>query len=113
MCFTGCVTQKTVHNTVPPPFPVLEGPTSPPPNFTPTFPLSLMQVNRLPHPFNVNGSVPYAVWVDGKRLNLNPQQTKELTSFLNLKFEQPPNTAAIHAGEGWLFPIPKKELTNE
>ena len=30
-----------------------------------------IQINRLPHPFNLDGTMPYAVWVDGKRLPLN------------------------------------------
>ena len=44
----------------PPPPPSLLPP--PPPNFTPTRDSVLsIQVNPIPHPFNLNGSVPYAV----------------------------------------------------
>lgn len=64
-----------------------------------------IQVNRLPHPFNVGGLMPYQVWIDGERLPLNSQETKQIVETLNLKFEQPDNTAAIHAGEGWLQPL--------
>ena len=63
-----------------------------------------VQINRLPHPFNLNGSIPYAIWVDGKKLKLNPKETRALAESLNLKFEQPEDTAEIHSGEGWLFP---------
>jgi len=63
-----------------------------------------IQINRLPHPFNLNGSIPYAIWVDGKKLKLTPKETQALAESLNLKFEQPEDTAEIHSGEGWLFP---------
>ena len=63
-----------------------------------------IQINRLPHPFNLNGSIPYAIWVDGEKLKLNPKETRALAESLNLKFEQPEDTAEIHSGEGWLFP---------
>tara|TARA_Y100000589_G_C27093479_1_gene604944 strand:- start:763 stop:1113 length:351 start_codon:yes stop_codon:yes gene_type:complete len=74
-------------------------------NLTPPTIVSSMQINRLPHPFNLNGENPYAVWVDGKKLNLDKNQVKDLARSLNLKFEQPEDTAQIHNGEGWLFPI--------
>jgi hypothetical protein len=78
-------------------------PPSPPPSFTPD--IREIQVNRLPHPFNVNGTVPYQVWVDGERLPLNSNEAIAITKSLNLKFTQPPNTAEIHSGEGWIHPL--------
>ena len=63
-----------------------------------------IQVNRLPHPFNVGGLVPYQVWVDGERLPLNSKKAKQIVKTLNLKFEQPENTREIHSGAGWLQP---------
>ena len=66
---------------------------------------SEVQINPLPHPFNLNGTMPYAVWVDGEKLNLTPKQTQDLTQSLNLEFKQPENTEAIHNGEGWLAPL--------
>jgi len=71
-----------------------------------------LQINRLPHPFNLNGSVPFAVWADGKKLNLKPKQTIELARYLGIKFEQPPDTAEIHSGQGWLHPYPSPTNKN-
>lgn len=69
---------------------------------------SKVQINPLPHPFNLNGIMPYAVWVDGKKISLTPKQTQELTQSLNIEFKQPEDTEAIHNGEGWLAPLDLK-----
>ena len=71
-----------------------------------------LQVNRLPHPFNLNGSLPFAVWADGEKLNLSSSQTKELANYLGIKFEQPADTKEIHSGEGWLYPHPTPTNNN-
>ena len=104
-CQTNKTKQKITELPMPPPPPPSILPPSPPPNFIPDINnVKELQVNRLPHPFNVNGNIPYAVWVDGKRLALNSQEIKSLALALNLKFTQPEDTARIHSGEGWLFP---------
>lgn len=112
VCFS-CSTKKIriVDLDIPPPPPPPSfSPTSSPPNFTPN--ISEIQINRIPSPLNVNGNLPYAVWVDGKRLPLNSVELKELAKSLNIKYEQPPNTAKIHSGEGWLYPFPTKNNQN-
>lgn len=92
----------------PPPPPSLLPP--PPPNFTPTRDSVLsIQVNPIPHPFNLNGSVPYAVWVNGKRLPMNGNSSRNIAKALGLEFSQPKNTAKIHNGEGWLYPLEIEE----
>lgn len=66
-----------------------------------------VQVNSLPHPFNLNGSMPYQVWVNGERLPLNGDKAKQIVSLLDLgPFEQPEDTGEIHSGAGWLRPLP-------
>lgn len=91
VCLLGLVGcgQKSVPITIVPPFGAS----------------SEVQINPLPHPFNLNGHMPYAVWVNGKRLKLSPKQTQDLADSLNLEFTQPANTEAIHKGEGWLMPL--------
>ena len=92
----------------PPPPPSLLPP--PPPNFTPTKQSVLnIQVNPIPHPFNLNGSVPYAVWVNGKRLPMNGNSSRNIAKALGLEFSQPKDTAKIHNGEGWLYPLKIEE----
>ena len=66
-----------------------------------------IQVNSLPHPFNLNGSMPYQVWVNGERLPLKGEKTDKLIELLELgEFEQPEDTVEIHSGAGWIRPFP-------
>lgn len=66
-----------------------------------------VQVNSLPHPFNLDGRMPYQVWVNGERLPLNGDKAKQIVSLLDLgPFEQPEDTAEIHSGAGWMRPFP-------
>jgi hypothetical protein len=82
-------------------------PPTPPPSFIPDS--SEIQVNSIPHPFNLNGTRPYAVWVNGKRLQLSPHQTNLLTQSLNIRFSQPKDTAEIHNGSGWQRPLDEED----
>ena len=66
-----------------------------------------VQVNSLPHPFNLNGSMPYQVWVNGERLPLNGDKANQIVELLDIgPFEQPKDTFEIHSGAGWLRPLP-------
>ena len=70
-----------------------------------------VQVNSLPHPFNLNGSMPYQVWVNGERLPLKGDKAKQIVDLLDLEpFEQPEDTKEIHSGAGWLRPLPATTL---
>tara|TARA_Y100001938_G_scaffold116925_1_gene161162 strand:+ start:116 stop:514 length:399 start_codon:yes stop_codon:yes gene_type:complete len=103
----------------PPPPPPSIVPSSVPPQFTPSFSdVAEIQVNPIPHPFNLNGELPFAVWVDGKLLPLDRKSSKDVANFLGLKFTQPEDTAEIHNGEGWLYPLDinkndNSELSND
>lgn len=125
LCFllVGCNHNNKVIEAIdfplPPPPPPNMLPFSAPPTFTPNVEeLALMrqkfegvevQINPIPHPFNLNGSIPYVVWVNGERLPLNSIQVRELAQSLNLKFEQPKDTAEIHNGAGWQRPLELNE----
>lgn len=66
-----------------------------------------VQVNSLPHPFNLNGRMPYQVWVNGERLPLNGDKANQIVELLDIgPFEQPEDTFEIHSGQGWLRPLP-------
>jgi hypothetical protein len=95
MC-VGCKTQNNIAK-----------PTLPPPIIAEAiFQGKEVQVNRLPHPFNVNGNLPFAVWVDGERVPLSRTELQAVGHTLNIQFSQPPDTAELHNGKGWLYPIP-------
>ena len=82
-----------------------------PPNFTPNVEeVFEIQINPIPHPLNVNGNIPYVVWLNGEKLILSPKQVRELAYSLNIEYKQPEDTAEIHNGQGWLRPFSKKEL---
>ncbi len=105
----GCSSKrgKVIDLDIPPPPPppsVL--PSSAPPNFIPPVgKLINIQVNPIPAPFNLDGSIPYAIWVNGKLLPMSPKLSTDVARALNLNFTQPKNTAKIHNGEGWLHPL--------
>ena len=63
-----------------------------------------IQVNRIPHPFNLNGRLPFQVWVDGERVPLNINEVQDMIEVLDIKFTQPEDTKEIHSGTGWIFP---------
>ena len=66
-----------------------------------------IQVNSLPAPFNLNGTMPYQVWVNGKRLPLNGEKADQIVEVLDLgEFVQPQDTTEIHQGIGWITPLP-------
>ena len=65
------------------------------------------QVNSLPAPFNINGTMPYQVWVNGERLPLKSKQADKIVELLDLgEFQQPADTAELHGGAGWITPLP-------
>lgn len=104
--FCGCESQKIEKRQfIPPPPPKIKPP-SPPPSFIPSKKgLAEIQINPIPHPFSLNGQVPFVVWVDGKRLQLDHSEIIELTKSLNIKYEAPKDTAEIHQGAGWQYPL--------
>ncbi len=93
----------------PPPPPSLLPPSSPPSFEPPIDKLINLQVNPIPHPFNLNGTIPYAIWVNGEALPMSHSLSQSIAKALSLEFIQPKNTAQIHNGEGWLYPLDIKE----
>ena len=104
--FCGCQSQNTQEKRFTPPPPPRITPPTPPPSFIPSAKsLAEIQINAIPHPFSVNGSIPFVVWVDGKRSRLNNSEIIQLTKSLNIKYETPKDTAEIHQGAGWQYPF--------
>ena len=101
----GCKHSKVNTSFFPPPPPPPPNifPTTTPPNYIPKF--KNIQVNTIPHPFNVNGQLPFAVWIDGQRLPINSSESRMIVKTLDVEFKQPKSTAQIHQGEGWLYPL--------
>ncbi len=91
----GCVTQEKISPLpLPPPViaeAILQG--------------KEVQINHLPHPLNVGGILPFAVWVDGKRVPLDRTELKAVGQTLNIKFNPAPDTPEIHNGAGWVYPF--------
>jgi len=66
-------------------------------------PTTEIQINPIPHPLNINGMIPYVVWIDGKRADLKPLEVRKLALSLDLPLNVR-GTAEMHAGAGWLEP---------
>jgi hypothetical protein len=66
-------------------------------------PTTEIQINPIPHPLNIDGMLPYVVWIDGKRANLNPREVRKLALSLDLPLNVR-GTPEMHAGAGWLEP---------
>jgi len=104
----SCQTKTQQFPKPPPPPPNLIPPT-PPPNFTPSFKkLSEIQINAIPHPFSLNGELPFSVWINGKRTRMSNHEIKVLAHSLNIKYKRPTDTAQIHMGAGWVYPLELK-----
>ena len=63
-----------------------------------------IQINSIPPPLDVNGRLPFTVWVNGKQLHLDGKKLQGLKEYLSLKQENPNSIADIHSGKGWLRP---------
>ena len=63
-----------------------------------------IQINSIPPPLDVNGKLPFTVWVNGKQLYLDGKKLQGLKEYLGLEEENPNNIADIHSGKGWLQP---------
>jgi len=110
--FVGCEPSKVKNSTLvmeafktplPPPS-IL--PTISAPNFIPnTAKLAKIQINEIPHPFNLNGHIPCVIWVNGKRLNISPQEAQKLAEAVDLSSRQKIHATKLHSGEGWIKPL--------
>ena len=63
-----------------------------------------IQINSIPPPLNVNGKLPFTVWVKGKKLHLDSKKLQGLKEYLSREEENANNIADIHSGKGWLRP---------
>ncbi|NCF42964.1 MAG: hypothetical protein GWP32_08825 [Bacteroidetes bacterium] len=101
--FVGCESSKTEVSNIdssklelPPPIP----------NFTPNIvKLSEVQINEIPHPFNINGHIPCVIWVNGKRLNISPLEAQKLAKAVDLSSRPKIHASRLHSGEGWAKPL--------
>ena len=112
--FLGCETPQTKNSNsdlaflemIPPP-PPNHFPPNPAPTFTPNSShLAQIQINEIPHPFNLNGHMPCAVWVNGRRLNITPIQAQNVANAVNLDSRPKIAPSKLHAGIGWLEALP-------
>jgi hypothetical protein len=105
---SGCSQYKKGSNSLaippPPPPPPNLVPPNPAPNFVPKFnKLYNIQINSIPHPFDIDGNFPYVVWLDGERVNLSFNESANLVKILKTK--KPTRSANnIRSTNGWQRP---------
>ncbi len=63
-----------------------------------------IQINSIPPPLDLNGKLPFSVWLNGKQLTLDSEKLKEVKKILGIKEENPNSIAGIHSGMQWLKP---------
>ena len=61
-------------------------------------PQTLIEINSIPHPFNVNGIHPYVVWVNGQRVDLPRDEVLSLINKIGAENIKPPSNKDIHLG---------------
>tara|TARA_A200000159_G_scaffold54006_1_gene50036 strand:- start:17577 stop:17933 length:357 start_codon:yes stop_codon:yes gene_type:complete len=86
-------TQKQIHKT------------QETPQIPPNLPPHVIEINSVPHPFNLNGGNPYVVWVNGQRVNLTLNQKKDLINIIKAENIKPVSEEDLHSGDGWLNPL--------
>tara|TARA_R110000772_G_scaffold84506_2_gene178322 strand:+ start:183 stop:512 length:330 start_codon:yes stop_codon:yes gene_type:complete len=74
-------------------------------------PIPFIEINSIPPPFDVNGIRPYAVWVNGQRVNMPKKDIMTLVKKIGKENIKPANTDDIH--RGWLFSHFSEPPTNE
>jgi len=93
----------------PPPPPNIIPPSTPP-SFIPSLDeVAKIEINPIPHPFDLNGHFPYAVWINGQRLKLSYKELNQLVVALDLNSQHIKHSENIHNGEGWLYPLDRNE----
>jgi hypothetical protein len=75
------------------------------PQVPPNLPPHVIEINSVPHPFNLGGYEPYVVWVNGQRINLTLNQKKDLINIIKAENIKPVSEADLHSGDGWLHPL--------
>ena len=101
----GSCRLKSINLDLPPPPPFFS-PSSLAPNFISNFSdFKQIQINNVPHPFNINGYLPCSVWINGEKVDLTPTQAQSLAKILNLKSYPAIDDQKLHEGIGWLQPL--------
>lgn len=60
----------------------------------------LMEINSVPEPFDVAGSYPYVLWVNGRRFNVPMQELKGIVAQIGKENIPPIDNNDIH--KGWM-----------
>ena len=63
--------------------------------------IPFIEINSIPPPFDVNGRRPYAVWVNGQRVEMPKKDIMVLVNKIGKENIKPADTNDIH--RGWLF----------
>jgi len=71
----------------------------------PTLPPHVIEINEVPHPFNLNNTNQYIVWVNGKRVGIKNEDKQALITLVGARNITPVSDEDIHNGNGWLRPL--------
>jgi len=71
----------------------------------------VIEINSVPFPFNINGTQPYVIWVNGRRVNMPHKDIKSLVNKIGKDNIKRADLKDIH--RGWLYSYFKGNPTNE
>ena len=71
----------------------------------------VIEINSVPPPFDVNGVMPYVVWVNGSRVDMPKKDIIALVNKIGKENIKRADTGDIH--RGWLFSHLKGDPSNE
>ena len=71
----------------------------------------VIEINSVPFPFNVNGTQPYVVWVNGERVDMPHKEIMALVNKIGEENIKRADSKDIH--RGWLFSHLKGDPSHE
>lgn len=71
----------------------------------PVVPPHVIEINKVPHPFNLNNFNEYVVWVNGKKVVMERNDKNALIALVGARNIAPVSDEDIHNGDGWLRPL--------
>ena len=71
----------------------------------------IIEINSVPFPFNINGTQPYVVWINGRRVDMPNKDVMILVSKIGKENIKTAKSKDIH--RGWLYSYFKGDPSNE
>jgi hypothetical protein len=71
----------------------------------PHLPPHVIEINDVPHPFNLNNTNQYVIWINGKKVKVKNKDKQAIVALVGASNIKPVTDEDIHNGNGWLRPL--------